>query len=308
LGKVVKDPGFGTNSASFAGRMINNNGSFNIKRKGTKTSISQTYHYLIHIKWTWFFVLAFAMFFAINLFFALIYIVIGVESISVAPNGVFKDLANALFFSVQTFTSLGYGAFAPNTIASGFVSSFEAFVGLAMFAFLTGLIYGRFSKPTPNIRFSQNIVLREFNHTKAIMFRVVNNRASVMIKPKVTVTLALTRKDNNNKSKRDFYALNLERDEISYLPTTWTIVHEINSNSPLNEFSTNSIIEQDGEILVLITYYDESFNQELHQMYSYQLNELLLELKFKQAYYYDSDGKMVLDFELFDVVENLNVK
>jgi inward rectifier potassium channel len=308
LAQVVKDPGFGTNSVNYAGRMINDDGSFNIKRKGKKRSILQAYNYLIHITWRWFFVLAFLVFSCINLLFSLVYISIGVKSIGVLPKSFLEDLANAFFFSVQTFTSLGYGAFAPNTLLSGFVSSFEAFVGLAMFAFLTGLIYGRFSKPTANIRFSKAIVLREFNHTKAIMFRVVNNRASVMIKPKVTVTLALTRLDNNQNVKRDFYNLNLERDQISYLPTTWTIVHELTNESPLSKFSSEDLKKQNGELLVLMTYYDESFNQELHQMYSYELKELLLEHKFKQAYYYNKDGQMVLDFELFDGVENLNVK
>jgi inward rectifier potassium channel len=308
LAQVVKDPGFGTNSVNYAGRMINDDGSFNIKRKGKKRSILQAYNYLIHITWRWFFVLAFLVFSCINLLFSLVYISIGVKSIGVLPKSFLEDLANAFFFSVQTFTSLGYGAFAPNTLLSGFVSSFEAFVGLAMFAFLTGLIYGRFSKPTANIRFSKAIVLREFNHTKAIMFRVVNNRASVMIKPKVTVTLALTRLDNNQNVKRDFYNLNLERDQISYLPTTWTIVHELTNESPLSKFSSEDLKKQNGELLVLMTYYDESFNQELHQMYSYELKELLLEHKFKQAYYYNKDGQMVLDCELFDDVENLNVK
>tara|TARA_R110002012_G_scaffold42148_1_gene114828 strand:+ start:1167 stop:2093 length:927 start_codon:yes stop_codon:yes gene_type:complete len=308
LAQVVKDPGFGTNSVNYAGRMINDDGSFNIKRKGKKRSILQAYNYLIHITWRLFFALAFLAFSCINLLFSFVYISIGVESISVMPKSFLEDLANAFFFSVQTFTSLGYGAFAPNTMLSGFVSSFEAFVGLAMFAFLTGLIYGRFSKPTANIRFSKAIVLREFNHTKAIMFRVVNNRASVMIKPKVTVTLALTSFDNNQNVKRDFYNLNLERDQISYLPTTWTIVHELTNESPLSKFSSEDLKKQNGELLVLMTYYDESFNQELHQMYSYELKELLLEHKFKQAYYYNKDGQMVLDFELFDDVENLNVK
>ena len=76
----------------------------------------------------------------------------------------------------------------------------------------------------------------------------------------------------------------------------------------LSKFSSKELLDQDGELLVLMTYYDESFNQELHQMYSYQLEELLLDHKFTQAYYYDDDGKMVLDFNLFDEVENLNVK
>jgi uncharacterized protein YheU (UPF0270 family) len=40
-------------------------------------------------------------------------------------------------------------------------------------------------------------------------------------------------------------------------------------------------------------------------MYSYQLNEILLDQKFKQAYTYNQQGQMVLDYNLFDEVEVL---
>lgn len=305
MSKSIKDPGFGARTSGFSGRMINNDGSFNIERKNGSWRTFDAYHYLINLSWRLFFLWSLLAFVVTNLCFSVIYLILGVKTINVASNGVLNDLAQAFFFSVQTLTSLGYGSLAPKTIFSGAVSSFEAFIGLVMFAFLTGLIYGRFSKPKSSIRFSKHIVYRDFNKARGLMFRVVNNRASVMIKPKISVTLSLSTKTEEQDLKRNFYNLELERDSITYLPTTWTIVHEINQESPLFAFTKEALIRQNGELLIMITYYDESFNQEVHQMYSYQLNEILLDQKFKQAYTYNQQGQMVLDYNLFDEVEAL---
>ena len=73
----------------------------------------------------------------------------------------------------------------------------------------------------------------------------------------------------------------------------------------LNEFSNNDLIKQHGELLVMISYYDESFNQEVHQMHSYVLNEIKLDYKFVKAYYYNDNGQMILDYKLFDTIESL---
>jgi len=305
LGKRVKDPGFGTSASSFAGRMINTDGSFNIKRTNQESQFLQTYHFLIHQSWWAFFGLAALSFLIINIVFALIYLVIGIQHITVASSSLIEDFSQAFFFSSQTLTTLGYGAMSPSNWLSGLVSSFEAFIGLAMFSFLTGLIYGRFSKPKASVRFSKSIILRDFNHTKAIMFRVVNNRSNVMIKPKVTVTLALTSSKKDKTLKRDFYNLDLERDHITYLPTTWTVVHEIDKQSPLFKYSKEDLVSRNGELLIMLTYYDESFNQEVHQMYSYLLEDLKVDYKFLPAYYYNSKGEMVLDYNKFDLIEKL---
>lgn len=72
---------------------------------------------------------------------------IGIEEITTSTGIVFQDFLNAFFFSTQTITTLGYGAMSTTGIASGIVSSIEALIGLLLFAFLTGLLYGRFSKP-----------------------------------------------------------------------------------------------------------------------------------------------------------------
>lgn len=302
MGNKVKDPGFGASTNKYAKRMVNNDGSFNIKRINRPTKFLETYHYLINISWINFFLLAALGFLVVNTFFAGVYLLIGIEEIIASSGSVLKDFSNAFFFSSQTLTTLGYGAMSPNGVLSGVVSSFEAFLGLSMFSFLTGLIYGRFSKPKSSIRFSENIILRDFNQTKAIMFRLVNNRSTVMINPKVSVTLSLTKKNNTGEYTRSFYLLDLERDAISYLPTTWTVVHEITEQSPLYNLTKEELVNHNGELLVMVSYYDESFNQEIHQMHSYELKEIKADYKFVLAYFYDEVGQMVLDYNLFDKI------
>lgn len=124
-----------------------------------------------------------------------------------------------------------------------------------------------------------------------------------MINPKVTVTLSLSEKNNKGEFANTFYSLSLERDSITYLPTTWTIVHEIDDKSPFYKFSKEDINKQTGELLVMISYYDDSFNQEVHQIHSYILKDIKTDFKFTKAYYYNEDGKMVLDYKLLNKIE-----
>jgi len=113
------------------------------------------------------------------------------------------------------------------------------------------------------------MVLREHNEDDAIMFRLMSRSANVMIKPSIKVTLTLSQKDKTGTYVNSFFNLKLERNTITYLPTTWTIVHPIDQDSPLKEFDRDLLSELNGEILSLVSYYDESFAQEVHQVHSY---------------------------------------
>ncbi|WP_282122210.1 ion channel [Algibacter mikhailovii] len=304
MGKKIKDPGLGNSSAQFAKRMINKDGSFNVIHLNKARRFSEAYNFLIGVSWWQFFALALCSYILANVCFAVVYLCIGIEEIISATGNLVDDFLNAFFFSSQTFTTLGYGALSPNGLASSLVSSLEAFVGLMFFAFTTGLLYGRFSKPRAAIRFSEDLVFRDFGDHKAVMFRIENNRKSTMIDPKVSVTLSLSKKNKRGEYNNEFYDLKLERETIKFLPTTWTVVHEINKDSPLFGIPENDLIEQQGEILIMVSYYDESFNQVVHQMYSYLLADIRLHYKFIKAYYYNENGEMILDHKLFDRIES----
>ncbi len=285
--------------------MINEDGSFNVVHLNRNRRFSEAYNYLIGISWWEFFSLSFLSYVLANFCFALIYMLIGVDQIAIPTSDFFQDFLHAFFFSSQTFTTLGYGTMSPNGLSSGIVSSIEAFLGLMFFAFTTGLLYGRFSKPKAAIRFSKHLVLRKFGKHKALMFRIENDRKSTMIDPTVSVTLMLSKERKEGEYHNEFYTLGLERQTIRFLPTTWTIVHEINKESPLHEFSENDLAKQHGELVVMVSYYDESFNQVVHQMYSYMISDVKFNYKFVKAYYYNENGKMVLDHKLFDCIESV---
>jgi len=304
LAKKTKDPGLGNSSSPFAKQIITKEGNYCVRHLNKKRKFSEAYDYLLRISWWHFFSLSLVTYILANLIFATLYVFIGVDEILILENTLsFSDFLNAFFFSCQTFTSLGYGTMSPNGISSGLISSIESFLGLLFFAFVTGLLYGRFSKPRPSLRFSKDFILREFKGKKAVMFRVVNNRVNAMIRPKVKVNLALARQNDFGEYVNSFYDLSLQFDSITYLPTTWTVVHEIDVNSPLYEFSDEEIANQHGELLILMSYYDEAFNQEVYQMYSYSLKEIKIGYKFVKAYYYDAEGNMTMDHELFDTLE-----
>ena len=79
--KQSQDPGLGEKYFKHTKRIINKDGSFNIKRIGGGLSSINTFHYLINISWTKFLLIVFAGFISVNLFFAILYHLAGIENL-----------------------------------------------------------------------------------------------------------------------------------------------------------------------------------------------------------------------------------
>ncbi|NAS30896.1 ion transporter [Flavobacteriaceae bacterium R38] len=303
--KRVEDPGFGKSSIKNVKRFVNKDGTFNIRHVNNKNSIYTAYTYLVNISWLRFFFLVLLGYIIVNSFFAIIYLLIGVEDLHIENENWFFNFLDAFFFSAQTITTVGYGGMSPTGVLSGIVSTLEALIGLLSFSFITGLLYGRFVKPRSFIAFSDKIIHRPFNDNSAIMFRLMNTKKRIMINPKASVTLSLMKK-NGKEYQTNFFNLSVERKQISYLPTTWTIVHEIDDESPFKGYSKKEIKELTGELIILISYFDESFNQEVYQVYSYTLDELIFDVAFKKAFEFDENGITVLDHEKLNATYKLD--
>ncbi|MCK8523997.1 ion channel [Aquimarina sp. D1M17] len=308
MARKIKDPGIGKSSFKDAKRFINSDGSFNIKHINRPGTLSESYNYLTSISWTSFFLWVILGYTLLNTLFALIYTFLGVSGIAEPTGSVYRDFLNAFFFSAQTLTTVGYGAMAPKGLLFGLISSFEALIGLLSFSFVTGLLYGRFSKPKANIQFSKTIILKKHNDVDCIMFRLMSRSANVMIKPRIEATLALSQKDKTGKFTNSFYRLKLERDNITYLPTTWTVVHAIKESSPLHEFNRKSLKTLNGEVLILVSYYDESYTQEVHQVHSYLLKNIKIDEDFMPAFYHDEEGYTILDHNKLDKTSSFHTK
>ncbi|SDW49782.1 inward rectifier potassium channel [Lutibacter oricola] len=304
--KRIKDPGFGYSSSKNSQSMINEKGHSNVIHKNKSLSINDTYAYLIDISWFKFFIFVFISYIIVNTIFATIYLLVGIEQITNSTGSKIDDFFNAFFFSAQTITTVGYGGLSPQGFIGNVISTFQALTGLLSFSFITGLLYGRFSKPKAAVKFSNNVVLRDYEGGMAVMFKLMNYRPSIMIDPEVTVIYSNTIKAEDGNFKKDYFRLKLQMDKLKYLTTTWTIVHEIDNDSPFAGMTKAEIKMLDAELYVLIQYHDETFSQQVNQMHSYKADRLLVDVKFKKSFSFDEEGYTVLDHSILSDVEKMN--
>lgn len=298
------DPGIGEKFSRRTKRAINHDGSFNVRRRGGPHR-RDPYQWLIQMDWGPFFGVVVVFFSLLNLLFALTYLALGLDSLPGVgvPQGWGQNLLSTLFFSVQTFTSVGYGHVYPGNNASGLVSSIEALVGVLTFALATGLLYGRFSRPSSRIHFSHSaIISRRADGAPTLQFRIANQRSNILIDLQARV-LVKTVAPGTNDYKYDLLAL--ERDTISFFPLSWTLVHDITPDSPLHGLGPADYAARDLEIIIQLKGYDDTFAQDIHARNSYTHDEIDWYRRFVRAYEVADDGIAVIDLDLLHRTEPL---
>jgi inward rectifier potassium channel len=287
--------GFGLNSSDYGGRIVNKNGKPNIKKKGISylESISW-YHVLLDLP-RWKFLLAIVLFyFSINVIFSTLYFLLGLQEFGGSPTtSPFRQFAEAFFFSSQAFTVGGYGRVDAGNLLINAICAFEAFLGLLSLAVVTGLLYGRFSRPQAYIKFSENALLAPFHEGVAIMMRLAPFKNNFLTDAEAKVTVALI-VEENGVQKNKFYQLPLEYNNVNTLTLSWTLVHPINEKSPFYNFTKEDFKNMHGEILVFIKAFDDKFSNTVVSRTSYTLNELVLGAKFNFMYEKSPDSNKTL--------------
>ena len=277
------DFGFSTKVTGDQHRLINKDGSFNIKRKGKKTG--DVYHWLVHMKWGRFLILAFSMFVFINLILAFAFLWIGIEEIQGTQPGTFVDnLRQAFFFSIQTFTTVGYGVLSPGGIGANWLAALSGFLGLFSFSIFTGLSFVRFSRPQARIRFSRNMLINNQEEVPRLLFRMVNLRRNKLFNVEANMIISWITREPGEQPIRRFAALTLARDRVIMFPANWTLVHYIDENSPLFGKTKEELIANHAEIMITVRAFDETYAQEVHSNYSYTADELIWDAQFELMY------------------------
>lgn len=268
-----EDFGLGEKSSSKGYRALNKDGSFNIE----KTNITflerlNFFHSLVTMKWSHFFGVVVLTYFLVNTFFATIYSLIGIENLTgIRGLTPFEKFMEAFFFSAQTITTLGYGQVAPLGLLANIVAAIESLLGLLFFALATGLLYGRFSKPISKIKFSQKAVIAPYHDINGFMFRLINPQKNELLDVEINVSVSMKRE---NSELRDFHILDLERDNVRFFPSMWTVVHPIDNNSPLYGLHNSDYEKKDFEFIAMLKAFDESSGQMVYSRTSYKPEEI----------------------------------
>ena len=306
--KVEANTGFGTNASSYGGRFVTKSGNANVRKTGIGflESISW-YHTMLTIpRWKFLFIV-FAFYFLVNFVFATIYYMIGVEHLNgMSATTAIDKFGESFFFSIQTFTTVGYGHISPSGFLTSFVASIEALFGLLSFAIATGLFYGRFSKPKAHIIFSENAIIAPFNGGTALMLRLSPYKNTNLTDAEARMTMGI-HIEEEGKMVNKFYTLDLELQKVGSLTLSWTLVHPITENSPLYQMNENDIKNTMGEIIVFIKAFDDMYSTTVVKRSSYTFEEIVHGAKFLPMFTRSQDNNKTLlhidKLNLFERVE-----
>ena len=294
--KPNEDTGFGTNPDNYGGRFVNRDGTYNVRKEGVSFfDRFSLYHSMLNMP-TWkFYGTLFAFYLSVNFVFCCIYFLIGGNQfqgiLAKSQIGIFKEL---FFFSTETYTTVGYGRVNPVGDMANAVSAIESMLGFLSFAIATGLLYGRFSKPKAFLFFSREALISPYRGGTGLMFRFAtykDHHTLTNLEIKVNAALQI---EENGKMVFKFYDLALERSHVESLPMNWTVVHPINQDSPLLEYSWDDMKKSDLEIYVSVRGFDDVYSNVVQQRTSYTFNEILFDRKFVQMYRESSDGKTTI--------------
>jgi inward rectifier potassium channel len=291
------DLGFGSQPVIKSQPLVKQDGSINVKRKGLPfLNTSDNYHTLITMSWPRFWLLVLACYSLINILFAFIYLAIGVQNLNGAEGtNTYQHFWDAFFFSAQTISTVGYGHISPRGMAANSVAALESMMGLLAFALATGLLYGRFSRPSAKISYSKNLLVAPYLETcQGLMFRMANLRRSMLIDLEIEIIFSYN-EDINGKLLRRFFPLEVERRRVSLLTLNWTVVHPLDEKSPLKDMTAEDLKKTQASFVVLLKAFDDTFSQTVHSRTSYQHDDMVWGAKFKPAFDRDQDGRIVLD-------------
>ena len=295
--KPTFDPGLTQQFTGVLRRSINKDGSFNVRRRGGSWRHLHPYLTLLSMNWATFFVVVFSAYFAVNLVFAAGYFLLGPDALSgtdLSSDG--RRFWSDFFFSAHTLTTVGYGNIAPATTGANVLSTIEALTGLLGIALGTGILFGRFSRPSARIAFSEKTLIVPYQERSSLQFRILNLRPNVLMELEANVIL-MTVEGPNGAMSRKYQQLKLERDNIFFLALAWTIVHPIEEDSPLFGKTPQELEQLQAEIIITIKAYDDTFAQSVYSRYSYRYDEITWQARFQPAFEIDHDGNMVLNVD-----------
>jgi inward rectifier potassium channel len=253
------------------------------------------YHDILTVSWPLFFLQLAAAYVAVNLLFAMFYVV-DRHGIANARPGSFLD---AFFFSVQTLGTLGYGVMAPRTLYTNLLVTVESFSGILTIALFTGIIFARFSRPFARVLFSNVAVVAPFEGVPTLMLRAANQRGEAIMDASVVVTLARQYTTLEGVTMRRFQELKLLRSSNSLFALSWTVMHAIDQDSPLYNLTPQQMADLDMEIVVMLNGLDEILSDRIYARHAYWAEEILWNRRFVDVISVSPNGDRVVDLTRF---------
>lgn len=263
--------------------------------EGRRPFIRDAYHYFLRMPWALSLLSLAALFMAINICFAVTYLITG--GVENAAPGSFFD---ALTFSVETMTTIGYGVQNPHSGAANVVMMLEAMTSIIITALATGLVFAKFSRSTARVSFSSTAVIGPHDGKTTLMFRVGNRRGNTIYDAQLRVACAklVTLAEGDRFYK--LFDLALVRDRQIGLKRGWTVIHTIDETSPLHGLDQAGLAAAEVEIQISLSGIDDTSMQVVTVVHEYSDNQIQFDRRFADTLTPLSGGDLLYDQSKFD--------
>ncbi|HEY4160035.1 MAG TPA: ion channel [Polyangiaceae bacterium] len=262
---------------------------------------ADVYHFMMGISWAVLLGLFFLVYIATNALFAGLYL-FGDGGIEHARSGSFAD---AFWFSVQTFATIGYGGMAPATPYAHVLVTLEAFIGMMSIALGTGIVFAKFSRPRALIKFSKKMVVHVRNGRRVLEFRLANQRRSSLSDTGMKLNLVYDEVTSEGLPMRRSLPLELERAHMPLMALAWNVIHVLDERSPLHGLTSETATQRMVGIIAMLSAHDETMAETVRARQFYQAQDLAFDCRFVDMISRGENDVIVIDHGLLDELRPL---
>lgn len=233
-------------------------------------------------------------FLAANLVFAGIYCLTGgLEGVG------HPGFARALFFSIHTISTTGYGSVYPVSTAANIVGSVEIFFGMLGNALTTGVLFARLSRPRARVMFSNVVVIRDYHGAPTLMFRMINERHNQIAEAHISVTVTHDEDDGYGSVIWGMRRLDLVRDTSPVFALGWMVMHTITERSPFYGKTAEEIAASGHVMICVMSGMDDTLNATVVARHVYGAENFRFGRRFAEVIKMAPDGQLAVDYDRF---------
>jgi inward rectifier potassium channel len=263
------------------------------------TRWTDVYHAVLTAPWWLFFAGLVAFFVALNFVFAMLYLA-DPHALSNARHGNFWDM---FLFSFETIASINYTGFVPQTTYANVIVSIQGFSAILTTALFTGVIFARFSRPFARIVFSNCAIIVPFDGVPTLMFRTANQRGNSILDAEIKLSMARQQVSAEGIEMRRFEDLKPARQRSSLFALSWTIMHRIDRSSPLYGVTQQMMVEQQIEIIAMLSGVDEILADRVYARHAYGVDDIVWNRRFVDVLSRTPRGHRLVDLTRFHDTE-----
>lgn len=237
----------------------------------------------------------------IVLFFGIFFFLFDSLEVNVSEPGGQLSLFDYWYFSLVTFSTIGYGEIIPTGLSGKVIIAIESCIGLAYTPFFGGYLAYLFIQRPKDFFLTENIFLRHHNN-KIYLSARVGNRGKPIVGCDATIAMFLI--ENNVKKTLLKQAFSRPLVEISWYINLW--LDDPENTFPLQHLKT--VLANPERCLIRVTFsgQDAASGNLVHLFNYYKVQDIRRGGSFLDVYRWEGVERIIIDWNNFNKTIEIN--